>query len=45
MRMGKRVGEHIEKFHSKITQKAKELIPLKKITKHPWWDSEFKHEL
>lgn len=26
-------------FCSKITRKAKELIPLKKKAKHPWWDS------
>lgn len=26
-------------FQTKIIQKARELIPLKKKSKHPWWDS------
>lgn len=26
--------------NKKITEKAKEMIPLKKISKHPWWDAE-----
>ena len=29
-----------ETFQKKITDKAKDMIPLKKNSKHPWWDSE-----
>lgn len=34
-----------EEFHSKITRIAKETIPLKKIFKHPWWDSDCENAL
>lgn len=38
-------AETWESFHKKITQKAQELVPMKKNTKHPWWDAECEHAL
>ena len=34
-----------QNFRRKITEKAQALIPLKKNTKHPWWDSDCENAL
>ena len=37
--MGKQPTNNWGDFQTKIIQKARELIPLKKKSEHPWWNS------